>query len=88
MRQFLPNRKIIKNQRVVWNKNTSLSHLSLNATNATVQHFNETPRRKRARYQSGLLKSNLYLVGHVVSPQTPVPLIYPTASGRGIIKGK
>jgi hypothetical protein len=38
---FLPNRKMSKNQWVVWNKNASLSHLSLNATNATVQHFNK-----------------------------------------------
>jgi hypothetical protein len=46
---------------------------------------NEAPRRKRARYQIGL-KSNSYLGGHVVSPQTPLPRIYPAASGRGIIK--
>jgi hypothetical protein len=44
---------------------------------------NETPRRKRTGYQSGL-KSGLYLGGHVVSPQTPLPRAYPTASGWGI----
>ena len=46
---------------------------------------NEAPRRKRTGYQSGL-KSDLYLGGHVVSPQTPLPRAYPTASGWGIQK--
>jgi hypothetical protein len=41
---------------------------------------NESPRRKRTGYQSGI-KSDLYLGGHVVSPQTPLPRIYLTASG-------
>jgi hypothetical protein len=48
---------------------------------------NEAPRRKRARYQSGL-ESNLYLGGQVVSPQTPLLCDYPAASGQGIIKCK
>ena len=46
---------------------------------------NESPRRKRAGYQNGL-KSKSYLGGHVVSPQTPLPRAYPTASGWGIKK--
>jgi hypothetical protein len=46
---------------------------------------NEAPRRKRTGYQSGL-KPDLYFGGHVVSPQTPLPRIYPTASGWGIHK--
>jgi hypothetical protein len=50
-----------------------------------ISHANEAPRRKRSRYQSGL-KSILYLGGHVVSPQTPLPRAYPTASGWGIQK--
>jgi hypothetical protein len=45
----------------------------------------ESPRRKRAGYQNGL-KSKSYLGGHVVSPQTPLPRAYPTASGWGIKK--
>ena len=45
----------------------------------------EASRRKRTGYQSGL-KSDLYLGGHVVSPQTPLPRAYPTASGWGIKK--
>jgi hypothetical protein len=44
---------------------------------------NESPRRKRTGYQSGL-KSDLYLGGHVVSPQNPIPRIYPTPRGWGI----
>jgi len=47
--------------------------------------LNEAPRRKRTGYQNGL-KSNLILGGHVVSPQTPLPRAYPTASGWGIQK--
>jgi hypothetical protein len=41
---------------------------------------NEAPRRKRTGYQSGL-ESVLYLGGHVVSPQTPLPRTLLTASG-------
>jgi len=46
---------------------------------------NEAARRKRTGYQSGF-KSDLYLGGHVVSPQTPLPRAYLTASGWGIQK--
>ena len=56
---FLQNRKISKNQWVVWNKNASLSNLSLNATNATVQHFNKVgllmERRNSSYHQARLM---------------------------------
>jgi len=59
MRQVLPNRKMNKNQMVVLNKNASLSHLSLNATNATVQHFNKVgllmERRNSLYHQARLM---------------------------------
>ncbi len=46
---------------------------------------NAAPRRKRAGYQNGI-ESDLYLGENVVSPHTPLPHVYPTASGWGIKK--
>jgi len=47
--------------------------------------INETPRRKRTGYQSGL-KTNLDFGGHVVSPKPPSAYFTPPQADGGIEK--